>query len=169
MSNHIFYIYRPPQHGRTKRAGYVNIKSVNQNLSFYRTKKLGWEEYTHLVFRVRGDGRSYMINLHMEATTDMAWHDLWRYPLFTRGGPYWQTVTIPFSKFFFTNKGYVQDDMIQVPQRHIVSLGITIADNYDGPFCLEIDTIKVLFHPTLKLEEHAYETYKFPRMNYTNM
>ena len=110
-----------------------------------------------------------MINLHMEATTDMAWHDLWRYPLFTRGGPYWQTVTIPFSKFFFTNKGYVQDDMIQVPQRHIVSLGITIADNYDGPFCLEIDTIKVLFHPTLKLEEHAYETYKFPRMNYTNM
>ena len=167
MSNLIFY--RPPQDGRTKRAGYVNIKSVNQNLSFYRTKQLGWEEYTHLVFRVRGDGRSYMINLHMECTTDMAWHDLWRYPLFTRGGPYWQTVTIPFSKFFFTNKGYVQDDMIEVPQRHIVSLGITIADNYDGPFCLEIDTIKVLFHPTLKLEEHAYETYKFPRMNYTNM
>lgn len=161
-------ITRPPNDGRTKRAGYVNMKSVIQRLSFYRTKTLGWENYTHLVFRLRGDGRSYMINLHYEGTFDMQWHDLWRYPLYTRGGPYWETVVIPFSKFFFTNKGYTQDDLCPVPQRHIMSLGITMADNYEGPFSLEIDTIKVLFHPTLKLEDHAYEEYKFPIMNYTN-
>lgn len=161
--------FRPPQDGRTKRAGYVNIKSVKQNLSFYRTKTLGWENWTHLVLRVRGDGRSYIINLHNENSFDLNWFDLWNFPLYTRGGPYWQTVIIPFSKFFFSAKGYIQDDLYAVPQRHIVSLGITLADNYDGPFSLEIDTIKVLFHPTLKHEQHAYESYRFPRMNYTNM
>ena len=145
------------------------MKSVMQRLSFYRTKTLGWEHFTHLVLRVRGDGRTYMINLHKESEFDIAWHDLWKFPLYTRGGPYWQTVTIPFSKFYFTYKGFNQDDMVPVPQNHICSLGITLADNYDGPFSLEIDTIKVLFHPTLKDEDHAYETYRFPRMNYTRM
>ena len=140
-----------------------------QRLSFYRVKTLGWEHYTHLVLRVRGDGRTYMINLHKESEFDIAWNDLWKFPLYTRGGPYWQTVTIPFSKFFFTYKGFNQDDMCPVPTIDVCSLGITLADNIDGPFSLELDTIKVLCHPTLKTEDHAYETYRFPRMNYTNM
>ena len=165
----LFLFYRPPQDGRIKNAGYVNMKSVMQRLSFYRVKTLGWENYTHLVLRVRGDGRSYIINLHKESEFDIGWHDLWRFPLYTRGGPYWQTVTIPFSKFFFTYKGFQQDSMWPLAQRHICSLGITLSDNYDGPFSLEIDTIKVLYHPTLKMEDHAYEEYRFPRMNYTNM
>ena len=110
-----------------------------------------------------------MINLHTEDVLDLAWHDLWRFPLYTRGGPYWQTVVIPFSKFFFTSKGFAQDDQYRVPARDVVSLGITIADNYDGPFSLEIDKIKVLNDPNLAEEELAYESYRFPRMNYTNM
>ena len=142
-----------------------------QRLSFYRTKTLGWENYSHLVLRVRGDGRSYILNLHQEAEFDLAWNDLWKFPLYTRGGPYWQTVTIPFSKFFFTYKGYQQDDVFPVPQAHIVALGITLADGYDGPFSLEIDKIQVLFDPNLKVmqDEHPYEEYRFPRLNYTNM
>ena len=44
--------------------------------------------------KVRGDGRSYSINLHSHGMYDITWHDLWQFPLYTRGGPCWQTVKV---------------------------------------------------------------------------
>jgi NADH dehydrogenase [ubiquinone] 1 alpha subcomplex assembly factor 1 len=46
--------------------------------------------------RVRGDGRTYNINLHTYGEMDITWQDLWMFPLYTRGGPYWQTVKVRF-------------------------------------------------------------------------
>jgi hypothetical protein len=66
--------------------------------------------YTDLCLRVRGDGRTYMINVQTNTDFDAHWDDLWHYPLYTRGGPYWQEYKIPFSKFYFAAQGKIQDE-----------------------------------------------------------
>lgn len=52
--------------------------------------------------RIRGDGRSYLINIHISGQFDIMWNDVFTFVLYTRGGPYWQTTrvsndNVPFS------------------------------------------------------------------------
>ena len=44
---------------------------------------------------------------------DIFWHDMWVFPLYTRGGPYWQEYRVPFSKFYFSHRGKIQDDQVR--------------------------------------------------------
>ncbi len=76
--------------GKVKRAGYCNMKSIRPQKSFKRDSFHDWSIYTHLVMRVRGDGRSYMINLGSAGYFDVNWNDQFHFALFTRGGPHWQ-------------------------------------------------------------------------------
>ena len=62
--------------------------------SFKRDSFLDWSQYTHVVLRVRGDGRSYMLNLASMGYFDIMWNDIYSYPLYTRGGPYWQVTRV---------------------------------------------------------------------------
>lgn len=50
--------------------------------------------FTHVVLRVRGDGRGYFINLATSGYYDQLWNDSYHYIMFTRGGPYWQVVRV---------------------------------------------------------------------------
>jgi len=151
---------RVPNDGRTDNAGYVNIASVNQRMSFGRLKLLEhWQNYTHLTMNVRGDGRKYMINLKVKRDYDMTWDDRWHYPLFTRGGPYWQYVKIPFSKFYLGHKGFIQDRQEQPILCDMQSISITLQDKITGPFQLEIKDISLHNDPSGDDEEHAYEKY----------
>lgn len=162
-------VTRPPNDGRTKNAGYVNMRSVYQHKSFGRVKDLDWLFFTHLVIRARGDGRTYLVNLHYYDEYNIFWNDLHQFPLFTRGGPYWQTTVIPFSKFVLSAGGRIQDDIEPARPQDVVALGITLADNIDGPFNLEIDSVKVRYKPDRIVNEdygQTYETYKFPRNRY---
>ena len=52
---------------------------------------------------------------------------------------------IPFSKFYVTHHGRVQDHQEYLPLQRVDSFGITCADHADGPFQLEIDTIGLLY------------------------
>lgn len=83
-----------PIDGKIKRAGYCNIKSMRARKSFKRDTYLEWSQYNMLRMRVRGDGRSYLINVAAEGEYDVLWNDVYHYVLYTRGGPYWQDVKV---------------------------------------------------------------------------
>ncbi|XP_062539696.1 complex I intermediate-associated protein 30, mitochondrial [Armigeres subalbatus] len=152
---------RVPKDGRIKRAGYANMRSIRIRKSFKREAFYDWEQYNTLVMRIRGDGRSYLINLASEGSFDILWNDIYHYVLYTRGGPHWQYVRIPFSKFFLASKGRVQDSQGPVPLNKISSLGFSVGarGGHEGQFRLEFDYIGVEFDPTHR-EEFAYEMYK---------
>ena len=66
--------------------------------SFKRDSYFDWRMYSHIVLRVRGDGRSYMLNLSTMGYYDIMWNDIYSYVLFTRGGPYWQVSKVKYRK-----------------------------------------------------------------------
>lgn len=142
-------------------AGYCNLALNPIYKSFYRQKYLDWSPYNHVVLRVRGDGRCYAINIACKGKKDVSWNDMYNYPMYTRGGPHWQVVKIPFSKFVYTSKGEIGDKQEGIPTDSITSFGITLADKISGPFRLEIDYIAVYCDPNYD-EEAAYENYKQP-------
>ncbi|EFN81929.1 Probable complex I intermediate-associated protein 30, mitochondrial [Harpegnathos saltator] len=149
---------RLPKDGRIKYAGYCNITTIPKYKSFKREINHDWTPYTHLILRVRGDGRSYAINLSTKGMYDLTWNDMYQYVLFTRGGPYWQYTRIPFSKFVFASKGRVQDRQNPIELNEIRNFGITLADDVSGHFKLEIDYIG-LECDMYNVEESAYEGY----------
>ena len=153
-----------PKDGRTARAGYVNIKSASKFHAFGRKRYLDFEYYDAVTLRVRGDGRAYSFNIHLDEEIDISWMDLYMYPLYTRGGPYWQDVVIPFSKFILTHRGAIQDKQTPFDREEVINFSITLADRVNGPFNLEIAKVGLLKQnlPLLVAEKTAYETYKMP-------
>lgn len=154
-----------PKDRTVSRVGWCNISSPYIRRSFFREGHYEWEPYTHLVMRVRGDGRTYAIAIRTPGTMDVSWFDLYSFGLYTHGGPYWQFVRIPFSRFFLSAKGSIQDYQEWIPMHEIKSLGITIIDKNTGPFKLEIDYIGVEFDGTHD-RKTVYESYYVPQAKF---
>ncbi|CAI9730804.1 Hypothetical predicted protein [Octopus vulgaris] len=148
-----------PKDGIVKDAGYVNIRSPRNMKSFKRFIPYDWTWYTHFVIRVRGDGRTYMLNLQMDMTYDVHWDDVYNFALYTRGGPYWQVAKIPISRFYRAYKGRIQDRQDPLPLDRIAAFGITLGDGNSGPFGLEIDYIAAMYDMN-HTEEFAWEMYQ---------
>ncbi|XP_046992168.1 complex I intermediate-associated protein 30, mitochondrial [Schistocerca americana] len=151
-----------PKDGRIKKSGYCNMKSVRPQKSFKRDAYYNWCMYTHLVLKVRGDGRTYILNLSTAGYYDIMWNDMYTYVLHTRGGPYWQLTKIPFSKFILASKGRLQDKQCPIPLDKVTNVGISLGDKINGPFSLELDYIGLEFDPS-HTEEFAYEMYQTPK------
>jgi len=159
-----FHGYVDSQHlkdGRIKRTGYANIRTIRVKRSFKREVTYDWSQYNTLVLKVRGDGRIYLINLHTEGYFDLLWNDVYHFVLYTRGGPHWQLTKIPFSKFFLSSKGRVQDRQGPIQLNCVTHVGFSVGakGGCDGPFNLEIDYIGLEYDPSHR-EEFAYEMYK---------
>jgi len=71
--------------------------------SFQRDSFFDWSPYTHLNLRLRGDGRSYLINIHVSGQFDIMWNDVFTFVLYTRGGPYWQTTRVSNNNYQLTS------------------------------------------------------------------
>ena len=177
---------RVPADGRTQAAGYVNIAAKKKMMSFAREKLMeDWDYFSHLTMNVRGDGRKYMINIQVKRDFDLLWNDRWHYPLYTRGGPYWQYVKIPWSKFYLGSRGVLQDKQFAIPLSKyifilysfyhcsgvvnltfvgcgVVSVSFTLMDQISGPFSLEMKDISLMVDHGNDGEEFAYEMYKIP-------
>ncbi|XP_067470705.1 complex I intermediate-associated protein 30, mitochondrial [Thunnus thynnus] len=149
----------PPRDGETRYSGYCTMRSKQPLASFDRKKHHDWSSFNTLHMRVRGDGRPWMINVAAETYFSHQKDDIYSYFLYTRGGPYWQDVKIPFSKFFITHRGRIQDDQHCLWLDKINTIGFTLGDKTDGPFQLEIDFIGVC-KDNAHTEEFAYEMYK---------
>ncbi|NWU91380.1 CIA30 protein, partial [Upupa epops] len=162
-----------PRDGETKYSGYCSMRTKPLMGSFARKKYYDWSSFNYLYLRVRGDGRPWMVNIYTDPYYSHQKDDLYNYFMFTRGGPYWEEIKIPFSKFFLSSRGRVQDDQhpiwldkamqpkscSNVSLTQISTLGFTIGDKVNGPFQLEIDFIGVL-NDRAHTEEFAYEKYE---------
>ncbi|KAM4829848.1 complex I intermediate-associated protein 30, mitochondrial [Thomomys bottae] len=145
-----------PHDGESKQGGFCSMISRIPRGAFERKQPHDWSCFNTLYLRIRGDGRPWMVNIKPDAAFIQGSNRLFSYFLFTRGGPYWQEVKIPFSKFFFSNKGRIRDVQTPLVSDKVASIGFTLADKVDGPFFLEIDFIGVFKDPT-HTEEFAYE------------
>ncbi|KAG8514605.1 Complex I intermediate-associated protein 30, mitochondrial [Galemys pyrenaicus] len=164
-----------PHDGESRRSGYCAMISRIPRGPFERKRSYDWSQFNTLYLRVRGDGRPWMVNIREDTNLTQRTNQMYSYFMFTRGGPYWQEVKIPFSKFFFSNQGRIRDAQYQLlldrvtssctfTQNYIIfcettpisSVGFTLADKVDGPFFLEIDFIGVFTDPA-HTEEFAYE------------
>lgn len=62
--------------------------------------------------------------LHSPEYADVTWGDSHSYPLHTHGGPYWQYEKIPFSRFFHTVSGRIQDRQYSIRDCRIRHLNL---------------------------------------------
>uniref|UniRef100_A0A1A7WCC4 Complex I intermediate-associated protein 30, mitochondrial n=1 Tax=Iconisemion striatum TaxID=60296 RepID=A0A1A7WCC4_9TELE len=148
-----------PRDGETRYSGYCTMRSKQPLASFDRKKHFDWSSFNTLHLRIRGDGRPWMINVTTENYFSHQKDDIYSYFLYTRGGPYWQDVKIPFSKFFITHRGRIHDDQHPLWLDKVNTIGFTLGDKADGPFQLEIDFIGVC-KDYAHTEDFAYEMYK---------
>jgi len=151
----------PPDDGRVQYAGWVSMLSPRARKSFYRRHWHDWSHFTHMVFRVRGDGRTYHFRVHCEGDMDICWFDGWDYAIFTHGGPYWQFVRIPFSRLFFSYKGRIQDIQDAILLTRVTRFSIIVKDKVTGPFRLEIDYVG-LMRDRYNRRKFEYERYNVP-------
>ncbi len=90
-----------------------------------------------IILRIRGDGRSYYINLHTERRTTPG---SWRAPLLPEKNQ-WSEIRVPFRNFEWTLFGQRLPGR-SIESRDVQSLGFTISDKKEGPFKLQVDWIR---------------------------
>uniref|UniRef100_F7FW63 Complex I intermediate-associated protein 30, mitochondrial n=2 Tax=Ornithorhynchus anatinus TaxID=9258 RepID=F7FW63_ORNAN len=145
-----------PRDGQTRYSGYCAMISGIPRGFLDKKESYDWSSFNTLYLRVRGDGRPWMVNIREDTDLFHRRHLMYSYFMFTRGGPYWQEVKIPFSKFFLSSHGKVRDGQFRLLADKVATVGFTLADKVNGPFFLEIDFIGV-FHDPAHVEEFAYE------------
>jgi monofunctional biosynthetic peptidoglycan transglycosylase len=124
--------------------------SLENNGGFASTRtragKLDLTQYDALVFKVRGDGRTYYLNIHVP-TRQIAFSYRAK---FTTEKDKWQEIRIPLKDFKATSFGEEVLDAAPLEPKKVESLGFLLADKKAGPFKLEVEWIKVVWKEAAK-------------------
>ena len=126
---------------KVKYSGHAAIKSKPLIGLFNSIEPYDMSDFDTFELRIRGDGRAYFFNVQSEGYVRKK-DDIHQAFMFTRGGPHWEIIRIPYNKFILTNHGYLQDH--QMDFHKVRSFGISLNDKNDGEFRLEIDYIRLL-------------------------
>lgn len=152
-----------PERMQAMYTGYANIRSFTQYKAFRRVKRSEeHDDYNCFVMRLRGDGRTYAFNLSVPQFYNQTHTYLYSTPIYTHGGPYWQTIKVPYSKFFSVTHGRLSDGQERFHSSDVRNYGFSCIDGHRGPFSLELDYIGVLKDNEVK-ENFAYELYRIPK------
>jgi monofunctional biosynthetic peptidoglycan transglycosylase len=95
---------------------------------------------SRLVVRVRGDGREYQLRIRTEDAFDGV---AYRWTFKTRADD-WITIDASYRDFVPTFRGRILRDVPPIDPGAIRQFGFLIADKKEGPFRLEVDSIKAL-------------------------
>lgn len=109
--------------------GFASIRTRPANLNL--------DGYDTIAVRIKGDGRSYYLNLRTFVRRTAA---SYRAPVQTRRNT-WQEVRVPLTYFVYTAYGR-RVAAAPIRGRDIRSVGFTLADKQPGPFRLEISSIQ---------------------------
>jgi monofunctional biosynthetic peptidoglycan transglycosylase len=124
--------------------GIVSLEN-NGGFASIRSRPKSWDlgAYDGIVVRLRGDGKSYKLNLKTDSTFDSI---LYRVSFETTEGE-WQTLRFPFSEFWASFRGRLVPEAPELDPARIVSVGLLISDKQEGPFRLEIGWIGAYSKP----------------------
>ena len=111
------------------RGGFASIRT--------RPADLRMGGYDRVALRLKGDGRTYYLNLMTSSRSAASY----RAPVETKKDV-WQEVRVDMKDFLYTSYGRVRAGAAPLNSKDVVSLGITLADKKAGPFRLEVDWIK---------------------------
>ena len=112
------------------RGGFTSIRT--------RPADLKLDGYERIVLRLKGDGRSYYLNL---MTSSRSSASSYRAPIKTKKGA-WQEVRIDLKDFVYTSFGRILAGAAPLKAKDVRSIGITLADKKAGPFRLELSWIR---------------------------
>lgn len=149
---------RVPNNGWQTYAGYCHIAAPFTWKPFWKIGWDNWELFTDIVLRVRGDGRKYTLVVGQWVANAYHVDDRWIYPFFTRGGPYWQDIKIPLNKLYRIRDGKPALKQEAFIKNRVEHFGISLMDNVEGPFKLEIDYIALMLDRNTN-KKHYYEMY----------
>ena len=127
---------------RDKTLEFFGNLSLENNGGFASTRtragKLDLSPYDALVFKVRGDGRTYYFNIHFP-TQQIAFSYRAK---FTTEKDKWQEIRIPLKDFRATSFGEEVSDAAPLDPKNIQAIGFLLSDKKAGPFKLEVEWIK---------------------------
>mgnify|MGYP006297351103 CR=1 FL=1 len=111
------------------RGGFASIRT--------RPADLNLDGYDRIALRLKGDGRTYYVNLMTSSRNASSY----RAPIETEEGV-WKEVRVGLEDFVYTSYGRIIAGAAPLKADDVRSIGITLADKKAGPFRLEVDWIR---------------------------
>ena len=120
-------------------SGYVSLENFGGFASVRsRPQFRDLSEWTGLVLRVRGDGKSYKLGLK----NDMSWNSVMYQAAFKTVAGQWTEVRLPFGSCCTPQfRGRDVPDAPALDPSRILQITLMISEKQEGPFKLEIDWI----------------------------